>query len=81
MRASAGDGGATYRDRNVVDRAIAKLTQHRAVATRYDCEDGATTPGLRLDPRYDRPMCLALDLSAVGSGWVVLPPDPAGVSR
>lgn len=28
-----------YRDRNVVERAIAKLKQHRAVATRYDKRD------------------------------------------
>ena len=25
-----------YRQRNVVERAVARLTQHRAIATRYD---------------------------------------------
>ena len=35
-----------YKLRNTVERAINKLRQNRAVATRYDCEDGATTPGL-----------------------------------
>src|SRR3954447_16714162 len=47
----------------------------------YDCEDVVTASDLRPDPRYDRPLCLVLDLSAVGSGRDVLPPDPAGVSR
>jgi transposase len=30
---------AAYRDRNVVERAINKLKQNRAVATRYDKRD------------------------------------------
>ena len=29
-----------YRHRNVVERAIARRKQHRAIATRYGCEDG-----------------------------------------
>jgi hypothetical protein len=42
-----------YKRRNVVERAINKLRGHRAVATRYDCEDLAAAPGRRPDPRYD----------------------------
>lgn len=72
------DGLLKLLTKTVLETALEEeMTEHLG----YDCEDGATTPGLRLGPRYDRPMCLALDLSAVGSGWVVLPPDPAGVSR
>jgi putative transposase len=70
-----------YAGRNVIERGFNVLKQWRALATRYDCEDVATAPGLRPDPRYDRPTCLAFDLSAVGPGWDVLPPVPAGVSR
>jgi len=33
-----------YRDRNTVERCINQLKQNRALATRYDCEDQATTP-------------------------------------
>jgi hypothetical protein len=70
-----------YAGRNVIERSFNVLKQWRAVATRYDCEDVVTASDLRPDPRYDRPLCLVLDLSAVGSGRDVLPPDPAGVSR
>ncbi len=70
-----------YAGRNVVERGFNVLKQWRALATRYDCEDVVTASDLRPDPRYDRPLCLVLDLSAVGSGRDVLPSDPAGVSR
>jgi hypothetical protein len=33
-----------YRDRNTVARAVNKLRGHRAVATRYDCEDEQVPP-------------------------------------
>jgi transposase len=45
-RARGSNGGrppafdsATYKQRNTVERAIGKLRQHRAVATRYDKRD------------------------------------------
>ncbi|MDH6129310.1 transposase [Kitasatospora sp. GP82] len=34
----------TYKGRNVIERCFAKLKQFRAVATRFDCEDGRVPP-------------------------------------
>ena len=42
-----------YKQRNVVERAINKLKGHRAVATRYNCQDLVAVPGRGPDPRYD----------------------------
>lgn len=36
---------AVYRDRNAVERGINQLKEHRAVATRYDCDDEQVPPG------------------------------------
>ena len=59
----------TYKDRNVVERSFCDDKQWRGLATRYDCEDLGAASGSRSDPRYDWPMCLVFDLSAVGPGW------------
>jgi transposase len=39
-----------YRQRNVVERAIARLNQHRAIATRYDKLAVSYTPGWSWPP-------------------------------
>ncbi|MFF0501788.1 IS5 family transposase [Nocardia aobensis] len=36
-----------YRDRNAVERGINQLKHHRAVATRYDCDDEQVPPRVR----------------------------------
>jgi len=37
-----------YRNRNTVERTFSQLRQHRAVATRYDCEDDQMPSGARV---------------------------------